>query len=112
MSLSECHIVAQIGQHESVNGTFLAKNLNITKGGVSKSVTKLVNKGLVEIKKLPNNRKEVHYSLTELGVKVFAVHEKMHESAQDEIKRTLVKYDEGALTIISNFLDDITKTFD
>ena len=109
LSLTACHVIACIGDMngEKVNGTYIAKELNITKGGVSKAVAKLVSKNMVEAIRSDSNRKEVYYELTDLGRNVYRAHAQMHEKAKDQQRAVLASYSEGELEIISRFLKDI-----
>jgi DNA-binding MarR family transcriptional regulator len=106
LSLTEYHMVAAIGDDKSVNGTFLTKKLNITKGSISKTASKLLTKGMIELGKLPGNKKEVYYSLTELGWKVYHLHHKMHQSVKNASMSKLSKYSDDELSVIDRFLRD------
>ena len=83
--------------------------MNLTKGGVSKTIKKLIQKGVVESYSLDSNKKEIYYKLTSLGESIFDAHEKLHKNwsskdseffksfTEDELKITakvLAKYDE------------------
>ncbi len=109
ISLTECHIIACIGANGSANGTFIAKTLNITKGSVSKTAAKLTEKNLINTERLPNNKKEIHYTLTRLGQELYRLHENMHGKAKDEFALKLEKFTAGELKTIRAFLDIINK---
>ena len=106
LSLTESHVIACIGDNEKTNGTFIAKSLNITKGGVSKAAAKLLQKGMIDDMRQPDNRKEVYYVLTELGREVYLAHAHMHEKSQDDLRDVLDKYSENELDTVSKFLSD------
>ena len=109
LSLTEYHVIASIGDNENVNGTFLANDLGITKGGVSKTIVKLIGKAMLNAVKLPSNRKEVYYQLTELGQLVYNLHERMHTGIKDDAAKKLKKYSDEELAIIGKFLNDFKK---
>ena len=109
LSLTEYHIIASVGNNENVNGTFLANDLGITKGGVSKTAVKLISKGMLKVIKLPSNRKEVYYQLTELGEAVYHLHERMHKSIKENAAAKLKKYKDDELAVIGKFLNDFRK---
>ncbi len=109
ISLTECHIIACIGANGSANGTFIAKTLNTTKGSISKTAAKMSEKSLINTERLPNNKKEVHYSLTDLGKELYRLHENMHGKAKDEFALKLEKFTACELETIRAFLDTVNK---
>lgn len=108
-SMTEMHCVENIEKINYANVTKLANVMNLTKGGVSKTIKKLIQKGVVESYSLDSNKKEIYYKLTSLGESIFDAHEKLHKNwsskdseffksfTEDELKITakvLAKYDE------------------
>lgn len=112
LSLTECHMIACIGGNddEMVNGTFIAKNLNITKGGVSKAASKLINKKMIETVKSESNRKEIYYVLTAIGRDAYLAHEQMHEKAHQQHQQILNEYTNEELAAVKKFLKDFMFT--
>lgn len=111
LSLAECHVIDYIGRTDMINATAIAKKLNITKGGISKITAKLIKKRLIEGQRLLNNQKEIYYSLTALGKKVFNVHEILHEQAQGKFISLFSSYSHEELRVASKFLDDLIMAF-
>ena len=111
LSLAECHVIDYIGKTDRMNATAIAKKLNITKGGISKITAKLIKKKLIEVKRSSNNQKEIYYSLTALGIKIFNVHEILHEQAQGKFTSLFSSYSQEELKFASKFLDDLIVVF-
>lgn len=77
-TINEMHCIDYIKKAKNPNVTKLSKALNITRGGISRLIKKLINKGAVQIYTNETNRKEIYYKLTSIGKKVFDIHKKMH----------------------------------
>ena len=60
-SISEMHCVDYIGKIDKPNVTKLSALLNVTRGGVSKIIKKLMKKGTVESFTSETNKKEIYY---------------------------------------------------
>ena len=75
---SEIHTVEAIGKNHRINVTQLAELLGITKGAVSQTVNKLVQKQFAKKIKFPRSEKEIFLELTPKGRKAFEGHEKFH----------------------------------
>ena len=111
ISLSECHIIDFIGTHRLCNSTIISQGMKITKGGISKINARLLKKGLIEAHQLKDNRKEVFYQLTPAGKKIFALHQKVHQSAQDKITKAIAAYSPQEQQIIKSFLQNMISLF-
>ncbi len=77
-AISEMHCIDFIQTTEAPNVTKLAKKMNITKGGISKMIKKLIKKNAIETYSSESNKKEIYYRLTARGMEVFHAHEKIH----------------------------------
>lgn len=105
--LSEIHVIDCIGKSQLTNSTFISKELNLTKGAISKITSKLVKKELIKGNHLENNKKEIYYTLTTKGKEVFNIHEILHKNEHEKFVKILSKYNKEALSTINNFLDDL-----
>ena len=63
---TEIHTITTIGKNREINMTRLAEKMGVTKGAVSQTIRKLVNKNLV-LKLNTTNKKEFNLRLTEKG---------------------------------------------
>ena len=79
LSFSEMHCINYIGTIERANVTKLSELLNITRGGISKIIKKLINKGFIETYTDKSNKKEIYYNLTQQGKIAFNEHEKIQD---------------------------------
>ncbi len=74
-SATELHVLKTICESENANVTFLAKNLHLTKGAISKTIRKLAVKQLIEPYMQNGNRQRVYYRVTPAGKEVYEKHE-------------------------------------
>jgi DNA-binding MarR family transcriptional regulator len=90
-----------------IYGKKLAEMMRMTKGGVSKLTAKLQEKGLIRARRVPDNRREVNYSLTENGWEIFRLHAKLHDVMYANVSSLIQKYDRNERLLISDFLEKI-----
>jgi Transcriptional regulators len=83
---SEVHCIEYIGKNADVNVTRLAEFFYMTRGAMSKITKKLIQKGIVESYRKPDNRKEIYFSLTAQGKKIYKIHEQLHEEFRERDK--------------------------
>lgn len=107
LMFSEIHVIDCIGKTQLINATSIAKELNMTKGAISKITNKLLRKELIKGNHLENNKKEIYYTLTAQGKEVFKIHEVLHKVKHEKFIKILSKYDKEGLNIINSFLDDL-----
>lgn len=77
---AELHTITVVAKNREINMTRLAEIMGVTKGAISQTIRKLVNKNLI-LKSNIINRKEVNLKLSEKGMIVY----KSQESFQKEI---------------------------
>ncbi len=77
---TEIHTITVVAKNREINITQLAEIMGVTKGAISQTIRKLVNKNLI-VKTNITNRKEVNLKLSEKGRIVL----KGQESFQNEI---------------------------
>jgi DNA-binding MarR family transcriptional regulator len=77
---TEIHTISVVGKNREVNMTRLAEMMGVTKGAISQTVKKLVNKNLI-LKTNITNRKEVNLRLSDKGQMAY----KGQKSFQKEI---------------------------
>ncbi|GAE01514.1 MarR family transcriptional regulator [Clostridium sp. FAM 1755] len=109
ISLSEFHVIECIGKNNMSNNIFIAKELNMTKGGISKINSKLLSKDIIKADKIENDKREIYYSLTEKGIVLFKLHEYLHKKEQEKLMKILSNYKQEEITTILKFLDDLKK---
>lgn len=75
---NEIHAVEYIATSSTTNQTDLAVKQGITRGAVSKMVSKLESLGLLQRYKYYSTQKEIFLHLTELGVRAYDGHKAYH----------------------------------
>lgn len=75
---SETHCIDIVGSTENPNVTLISNQLKMTRGAISKTMKKLLSKGLVESYRLQGNRKEIYFRLTEKGKELYDAHKERH----------------------------------
>lgn len=86
---AEVHMLDVIGKHETITTTKLAELLGITKGAVSQTTNKLLEKGLIEKHPSIKRKNEIHIVLSEKGNIVFDYHQSMHKKTMDKVANIL-----------------------
>ena len=107
VTLTECHVIDCIERNRLINAIGIARKLNITKGGISRISARLLKKGLIESHHLEGNRKELFYTLTPAGKKIFKVHERLHKKVHEKLIAHIGKYTEDELNCVNKFLSDV-----
>ncbi|SHI90292.1 MarR family winged helix-turn-helix transcriptional regulator [Propionispora hippei] len=107
LSLTECHVLDCMERHAGLNTTAIAKQMNMTKGGISKIAAKLIKKDLIEVRRLPDNQKEIYYNLTPLGKQAFGLHARLHRIARDQFTNQFGQYSPAELQTVKRFIDDL-----
>lgn len=106
LSVTALHVLAAIGEHEVINGIQIARQLDITKGAVSKIARKLLEQQLICKEMLPNNRKDIYFRLTDQGREVFLWHQELHPQLEEQGKRFLSRYSIDELQLLARFYQD------
>lgn len=102
----EMHVLELIFDNEDVNTTGLSRLSGFPKGTISKMMKKLGDMSLVEIYKHDDNSKEVHYKLTELGVKAHNAHTEYHKVYGREFYESFDLLPERAKSVIVSTLNE------
>ncbi len=103
---SEIHLVLMISDGRSENYSAIVRQLGVTKGAVSQTITRLVNKGILEKKKDANSN-DLEILLTDLGRKVYGQCKKIQEAVLDDFSTYLSSIPERDRAVIGEFLDHI-----
>ncbi|GGP16310.1 MarR family transcriptional regulator [Oceanobacillus neutriphilus] len=106
LSLTQLHIMALINEYPNAsNNTFLSKELSISKPAITKAINSLIEEGMVLSKKKENDQKAVYYTLTNSGQQLAAVHDRMHQIAEDRYIQLLDQFSDDELELIIKFLE-------
>lgn len=103
-SNSQIHTIDIIGSLELVNGVKIAEELNLTRGAVSKITSKLRKKGLIDNYQIAENKKEVYYSLSLEGKKLYKAHQLAHRDWELRELKFFKDMDPHKKEIVEEFL--------
>jgi DNA-binding MarR family transcriptional regulator len=106
---SEIHTLQAIGKSTVINLTDLSLKLDVSKSAVSKFVKKLLDKGLITKSKLPDNKKEVVFSLTEKGHTAYNGHKKFKQETFIPIFNILSKLNSHEIDFLERFLGELSQ---
>lgn len=101
---SELHVIAAIGDIKSPNVTSIAKLMDMTRGGVSKIIQKLIKAGLVDSYQQPDNHQKIFYRLTETGKSIYREHDARHQLWEKRDNEFLSRFSEEKLNEITSFM--------
>ena len=103
---SEIHVIDAIGSNTNVTTTKLASDLGITKGGISQTVSKLYEKGLVE-KTEGDGINEIYIILTPKGMLAYEGHKSLHKKMNSRMETFFRKLDDHSKEEIFNLIQII-----
>lgn len=101
---NEIHAVEYIATSSTTNQTDLSVKQGITRGAVSKMVSKLESMGLLCRYKYYPTQKEIYLHLTELGVRAYEGHKEYHADMWHNLSSYFSKIDEEKQDVILEFL--------
>ncbi|ANS75908.1 hypothetical protein AWM70_16035 [Paenibacillus yonginensis] len=107
VSLAELHVLALIGHDPRLNVINIAKQMQMTRGAISKICARLERKGLVNRVQLPSNQKEVYFKLTPGGTRLWELHEEEHRKVIGKYQTMLDAYSRDEQRVIERFLNDL-----
>ncbi|MHA2856523.1 winged helix DNA-binding protein [Paenibacillus lautus] len=106
MTVTMLHVVDAVGRLEPVNGITISKQFGIPKGSVSKITKRLVYKEILHMENLPDNKKEIIFTLTPAGREIFKLHGALHKQMDLGISRFLRRYSEDELRFLNRSMQD------
>lgn len=109
---SETNCVDMIGKLEQPNVTKIAKELNLTRGAVSKIMKKLIASEDVVSYQNACNKKEIYYKLTTKGQLLYEEHHRRHALWEERDRRFFEKMPEDELAVVIKFMVNFNKYLD
>lgn len=113
LNINEIHAIDFIGKNIKNNSSEISKYLNITRGGATKIVKKLLEKDYILEYSTPENKKEKYFSLTKIGEDIYKKHLENHKKAQERDSKMFDLFDLNEKKVINKFLnvlkDDLKK---
>lgn len=110
MTVLMLHVLEAIGQLEPVNGIGISNQFGISRGSISKITKKLVDKELIIMETLPENKKEILFRTTALGKEICRLHQDLHKQIDSGINHFLQQYTEDELGTTLKVLNDALHT--
>lgn len=107
LSVSSLHVLDVIVAHEGIKGIDIARDMGITKGAVSKITRKLLDQGLITKTQLPDNLKEILFSVTPLGAELAELHRLFHREQDQKTVEFLTGFDATSLETVADFLEKL-----
>ncbi|KNF08996.1 transcriptional regulator [Gottschalkia purinilytica] len=100
----EIHMIKLIGDAPGVYISEMARNLNITRAVVSKTIMKLEKRGLIEKVEDEEDKKRLKLYLTSKGQEAYRLHNEYHQKYDKPLFEYVDSLNEKELKIIENFL--------
>lgn len=79
LSISEMHVIDNIGVNKERTMSDTAKDLKVTSGTLTTAIDNLIKKGYVERRRSVEDRRVVKIKLTDKGMEAFKAHEDFHK---------------------------------
>jgi len=108
LSISEMHVIDNIGINRERTMSDTAKDLRVTSGTLTTAVDNLIKKGYVERKRSLEDRRVVIIKLTESGVAAYNAHQDFHK---DMVISALQQLDSKEEELLIKVLTDIDVFF-
>lgn len=109
---SEVHCIEYIGKNPDSNVTKLAETFYMTRSAISKIMKKLMDKGCIESYQKPENKKEIYFRLTEKGLEVYNIHEKLHKEFQKRDQAVFAQVTEAQFDDMLGFMERYSRHLD
>jgi DNA-binding MarR family transcriptional regulator len=108
---SEIHLIEIVGEREDLSVTDIAGLLGITKGAVSQTLKKMINKGLMEKKPDPLNSSRALIRLTSKGKVAFYAHMHWHEKMDGGFRQYFTNLPEDKIRFLYDLLNQVESFF-
>ncbi|ONI39877.1 hypothetical protein AN639_05665 [Candidatus Epulonipiscium fishelsonii] len=105
----EAHTIDKIGRDPDITVTQIAENMYKTKGAVSQTIDRLIQKDLLERTVNPEDTRKNILTLTEKGQTVYTHHKEKDKLAYDRYLNRLEAYDEDDFEMCMDILSKIFK---
>lgn len=105
LSISEMHVIENIGLTKERTMSDTAKALRVTSGTLTTAIDNLIKKGYVERRRSDVDRRVVKIKLTEKGREAFKSHEDFHKDLVVSALQRLNKQEEEVLIKVLSDID-------
>jgi len=104
VNIASLYLIEVIATNPDCNITEIADLLGVTRGAISQQTKKLEIKGLIKRYNTRTNIKEVYFSLTNDGKRLYEIHSNAHQKIYSNFEKVIDQFDENDLEKIHNFL--------
>lgn len=108
LSISEMHVIDNIGVNKERTMSDTAKDLKVTSGTLTTAIDNLIKKGYVERRRSVEDRRVVKIKLTDKGMEAFKAHEDFHK---DLVISALQQLDSNEEELLIKVLSNIDVFF-
>ncbi|MCA1295159.1 MarR family transcriptional regulator [Paenibacillus sp. alder61] len=106
-NITSVHVIDCIGDYEPINHTGIVKKMDLSKASITNICSKLLETDFIRRSQLNNNRKEIYFSLTDKGRRVYHLHKKLHQEKEEGFYQFIESYSETELQTIGKFMSDL-----
>ncbi|MFK5676228.1 MULTISPECIES: MarR family winged helix-turn-helix transcriptional regulator [unclassified Ligilactobacillus] len=107
----ELHLIHVVSLHDKKPISRIARQLNLTKGTLTKSIDQLERKGYVERIRSKKDRRVINIGLTKKGRVLYRAHNKLHQRAMSSLLSGMDKNEVEALINALQQMSDYFETF-
>jgi DNA-binding MarR family transcriptional regulator len=104
---SEVHALVEIDKQPGINLTGLAERLRVSKSAVSKVTKKLLAGHFIDSERLPGNRKEIHFFVSQLGAAAAAGHREFEARLFGPLFEREARLGTEDRNVVASFLGDL-----
>lgn len=105
-SVTEAHIIEQIGLSGKRRMSEVAEDLKITISSLTLAINRLEKKGFVKRVKDQQDKRAVNLCLTETGKEIYAIHENFHRKLIEEVSKFFPREDDDLILAFVSKLND------
>ena len=85
----------------------LSQEMGMTRGGISKVMSSLQKKNLIESYSEPDNKKKVYYRLTPLGMRINQFHNEKHQQRDQTFAKFLDTFSDEEKAVVLKFIKEL-----
>lgn len=100
----EIHMIKMIGDHPGTFISEMARNFNVTRAVVAKTVGKLEENGFLKKEEDPQDKRRFCLFLTDKGLQAYELHNEYHQKYDRPLFEYLESLQEADLELIQEFL--------
>jgi DNA-binding MarR family transcriptional regulator len=108
----EIHMIKMVGDYPGIFISEMARNFNVTRAVVAKTIHKLEERGLIRKEEDENDKKKLCLYLTEKGMEAHKLHHQYHKEFDSPLFDYLNRLNCDELELIQEFLKHANELID